>query len=148
MVTYTHPRPAVAVDIVLFTELQGACHVLLIKRARPPFQGQFALPGGFVEIDEPLAAAAERELKEETGLEGVNLTQIRAFGSPGRDPRGRVISIAFGAFLPPDQELTPQAASDAADAGWYPLSDLPPLAFDHGEIIHTAYQSLPNPSQG
>jgi 8-oxo-dGTP diphosphatase len=136
------------VDIVLFTELQGACHVLLIKRARPPFQGQFALPGGFVEIDEPLAAAARRELREETGLEGIDLTQIKAFGDPDRDPRGRVISIAYGAFLSPNQETDPQAASDAADAGWHPLSDLPPLAFDHREIIHTAYQSLLDPFQG
>ncbi len=142
MVTYQYPRPALAVDIVLFKEIRGIPHVLLIKRAKTPFQGQFALPGGFVEIDESLIEAAERELMEETGLEGVELTQIKAFGAPDRDPRGRVVSIAYGASLSPDIDVDPRAASDAADAGWVPLIDLPPLAFDHGEIVDTAFQLL------
>jgi len=95
-----------------------------------------------VGIHEPLKAAANRELKEETGIHSVELEQIKAFGTPGRDPRGRTISIAYGAFLPSEFDMGLRAASDAQDAGWHPLSDLPALAFDHAEIIQTAFQVL------
>lgn len=142
MVHYEHPRPALAVDIALFRESPQNTQVLLIERAHSPFQGQFALPGGFVEIDESLAEAASRELREETGLKDIHLTQIRAFGSPHRDPRGRVVSILYAATLPEGRPLDLQAASDAADTAWYPLDDLPHLAFDHAEMIATAMQAL------
>jgi 8-oxo-dGTP diphosphatase len=144
MVNYKHPRPALTVDIVLFKKMQGDIHVLLIKRAQSPYRGDFALPGGFVGIHEPLKAAAERELKEETGIHSVELKQIKAFGTPGRDPRGRTISIAYGAFLSAELDMDPRAAGDAQDAGWHPLPDLPALAFDHAEIIQTAFQALAN----
>ncbi|MFO7942740.1 MAG: NUDIX hydrolase [Anaerolineales bacterium] len=144
MVHYKHPRPALTVDIVLFKKMQGDPHVLLIKRAQRPYRGDFALPGGFVGIHEPLKAAAERELKEETGIHSVELEQIKAFGTPGRDPRGRTVSIVYGAFLSSELDIDPQAASDAQDAGWHPLLDLPALAFDHAEIIQTAFQALAN----
>lgn len=142
MVTYKHPRPSVAVDIVLFKKMDQGTQVLLIRRAQQPFQGRYALPGGFIDMDESLREAAARELREETGLEGLALRQIQAFGAPDRDPRGRVISIAFGAYLPRGREPDLQAGSDAADAGWYPVRDLPPLAFDHAVIIKEALQSL------
>jgi 8-oxo-dGTP diphosphatase len=144
MVDYKHPRPALTVDIVLFKKIQGDPHVLLIKRAQSPYRGDYALPGGFVGIHEPLKAAAKRELKEETSIHSVELKQIKAFGTPGRDPRGRTISIAYGAFLSSEHDTDPRAASDAQDAGWHPLYDLPTLAFDHAEIIQTAFQALVN----
>jgi 8-oxo-dGTP diphosphatase len=123
--TYPHPRPALTVDIVLIR----AGHILLIQRGHPPFAGHWALPGGFVEENEPLEAAARRELLEETGLEPPELQQLGAF----RDPRGWTISVAFWAHV--EGDITPHAGDDAAAARWWPLNDLPPLAFDHADII-------------
>lgn len=135
MYTYHYPRPAVSVDIILLQKQPEDVQILLIERANKPFQGLFALPGGFVGIDEPLKTAALRELKEETGLEGIPLQQIYAFGAPDRDPRGRVISIAYGTLIEHNQSLQPRPASDASSLGWFDLNDLPLLAFDHAEII-------------
>jgi 8-oxo-dGTP diphosphatase len=111
--------------------------VLLIKRKNPPFRGHWALPGGFVEPDEPLEAAARRELLEETGVIPRSLEQLYTFGDPGRDPRGWTISVSYLATLDEVEgnALRPRAGSDAAEAGWFDLSALPPLAFDHADIL-------------
>jgi len=133
---YSYPRPAVTVDIVL---LSRNGRVLLIKRKAEPFKGRWALPGGFVNIDERLADAAARELEEETGITGVDLRQLHAFDDPARDPRGRTISIAFLAKV--DEPRTPTAKSDAADARWTPVDQLPPMAFDHDRVVALALQA-------
>lgn len=135
MYSYRYPRPAVSVDVILIRKRPVSPQILLIQRKNEPFQDMFALPGGFVGIDEPLKTAALRELKEETGLEGIPLQQIYAFGAPDRDPRGRVISIVYGTLIEHKQSLQPRPASDASSLGWFDLNDLPPLAFDHAEII-------------
>jgi 8-oxo-dGTP diphosphatase len=134
---YDHPRPAVTVDIVLFSLESGRIEVLLIKRAREPFRGLWALPGGFVEKDEALERAAERELCEETGLTGIHLEQVGAFGDPGRDPRGHTVSIAYSAVIDGGSNNV-KADSDAADARWWPATRPPRLAFDHHKILRVA----------
>ena len=141
MYSYTYPHPAVSADVVLFTIQDEQLRVLLIKRASDPFKNTWALPGGFVEIDEELEQAALRELGEETGISGVYLEQLYTFGQPGRDPRERVITVAYYAMVPPDR-TTLHPASDAKDANWFPCADLPPLAFDHPRIITLALQRL------
>jgi len=142
MYTYEYPRPSVTVDIVVFGYAGNASlQVLLIQRAAPPFRDQWALPGGFVEMDEDLEAGAQRELTEETGLRDLFLEQLYTFGRPDRDPRGRVISIAYYALVNL-QDHTPRAASDAVAAAWFPLRELPPLAFDHAEILTVAKARL------
>ncbi|MCK4801855.1 MAG: NUDIX hydrolase [Anaerolineales bacterium] len=140
--TYSYPRPAVSVDIVLVQKKDDDFQVLLIKRAKPPFQGSFALPGGFVNQEETLEQAAQRELWEETGLQNINLTQIHTFSDPDRDPRGRVISTAFGGIIEDKCEGNPQAGSDAAELGWFNLSNLPPLAFDHDVVIKFSVEKM------
>ena len=116
--------------------------MLLIKRRIPPFLGKTAIPGGFVLKDEDLDQAALRELREETGVSDVYLEQLYSFGKPDRDPRGRVITIAYFALISPDRKLT--AGSDAAAAAWYPADQLPPLAFDHATILNYALERLRN----
>jgi 8-oxo-dGTP diphosphatase len=140
--------PSVTVDVVVVALCEGRPQVLLIKRAKPPFEGCWALPGGFVEPREPLEAAARRELYEETGAEPDHLEQLGTFGDPGRDPRGWTISVAFLAALSKDgaQASKIQAGSDAGDVGWFDLEDLPVLAFDHADILACAslrVRSLP-----
>lgn len=139
--TYEYPRPAVTVDCVVFGLDSGTLKILLIKRTSPPFAGCWALPGGFVDADETLDAAARRELEEETGLRDVFLEQLYSFGDPGRDPRGHTVSVAYYALVRQDQH-TPIAATDAEDAVWYPTNRLPKLAFDHDKIIKTAINRL------
>lgn len=138
---YDHPRPAVTTDVVMFTIREETLQLLLIKRAAEPFQGRWALPGGFVEPDEALEEAAARELAEETGVTGVYLEQLYTFGAPDRDPRDRVISVAYYALVPSDR-LTLRAASDAEDVGWFAFDALPPLAFDHDRIVRMAHERL------
>lgn len=140
--TYEYPRPAVTVDVVLFTIRAGDLAVLMIRRGGPPFKGQWALPGGFVEENESLEHAASRELKEETGIEQAALEQLGAFGDPGRDPRGHTVSVAFYAFLV--APARPVAADDAADAQWVSVSSLARsrVAFDHLRIIALAIDRL------
>jgi 8-oxo-dGTP diphosphatase len=123
------------VDVVLFTIRERALHVLLIRRGAKPFQGRYALPGGSVREDESLDEAAVRELREETGIAEVYLEQLYTFGAPKRDPRGRVITVAYYALVP---------HTDAPDAGWFPVSELPPLAFDHRQIVEYAHQRIRN----
>jgi 8-oxo-dGTP diphosphatase len=141
---YDYPRPAVTVDIILFTFHEGRLKVLLIRRKQPPFQGQWALPGGFVQIDESLDDAALRELREETNVTDVYLEQLFTFGEPNRDPRTRVITVAYFALLSTDQATTLniRSDSDAADAAWWNAYELPDLAFDHDRIIQYAIQRL------
>jgi 8-oxo-dGTP diphosphatase len=138
---YAYPHPAITTDVVLFTIDDSRLKLLLISRASEPFAGQWALPGGFLEIDEDLKDGALRELREETGVSGIYLEQLRSFGRPGRDPRERVISVAYYA-LAPCERLTVRAASDAAEASWFPVADLPALAFDHAQIIQAAHERL------
>lgn len=141
MYSYRHPHPAVTTDIVIFTIRDGRLKLLLIKRGGEPYQGRWALPGGFVELDEDLEASARRELEEETGVSGVYLEQLYTFGRPDRDPRERVITVAYYALIPSDQ-VRLQAATDAEAVGWFAFEELPPLAFDHDEIVAMAHQRL------
>lgn len=140
--SYPYPHPAVTTDVVVFTIRDARLSILLVRRANPPYQGEWALPGGFLDIDEDLDACAARELAEETGIRGVYLEQLYTVGTPGRDPRERVISVTYYALLPQDALATPRAASDAADVGWHAFEDLPRLAFDHAEIVAMAHQRL------
>ena len=132
----------VTVDVVIFTIQQRVLKVLLVKRKIAPFKGQFAIPGGFVLENEDLDQAALRELKEETGVSDVYLEQLYSFGKPDRDPRGRVVTIAYFALISADRKL--KAGSDAAEAAWFPMDDLPPLAFDHATILNYALERLRN----
>jgi 8-oxo-dGTP diphosphatase len=132
----------VAVDIVIFSLLDSSLRVLLIKRGISPFKGRMAIPGGFVPEHESLERAALRELKEETGVREVFLEQLYSFGEPRRDPRGRVVSVAYYALIPGDRKL--KAGSDAAVAAWFPVNKLPPLAFDHRRIVDYARERLRN----
>ncbi|MCB0227592.1 MAG: NUDIX hydrolase [Anaerolineales bacterium] len=143
-----YERPSVTVDTILFAPLGGILHVLLIRRRRWPFEGSWAIPGGFVEIDESLEEAASRELHEETGLTGVVLQQLHAFGDPGRDPRTRVITISYFGDVTEEQARSIQAGDDAADVRWWPVTSLPPLAFDHARIIEYALLQHANDRSG
>lgn len=140
--SYPYPHPAVTTDVVVFTIRDGRLSTLLVKRANPPHKGDWALPGGFLDIDEDLETCAARELAEETGLTGLYLEQLYTFGATHRDPRERVISVTYYALLPQHALATPRAASDAADVGWYDFEDLPDLAFDHAQIIDMAHCRL------
>lgn len=131
------------VDIVIFTLREGSLQVLLVKRGVPPFEGQYAIPGGFIREDESLEEAALRELHEETGVRNVFLEQLYTFGDPKRDPRGRVITVAYFALIASDK-LSLVAGADAAEAQWFPASSVPPLAFDHKSILDYALERLRN----
>lgn len=141
--TYEHPRPAVTVDCVVFglDAARDDLRVLLIQRGSEPFAGRWALPGGFVLMEESLDEAARRELREETGLSKVFLEQLYTFGEPGRDPRGRVVSVAYYALVNLN-EHAPKADTDARSAAWFSLADLPALAFDHDRILQAALVRL------
>lgn len=143
MPTYEYPRPALTVDCVVFGLDEDELEVLLVRRGLEPFAGRWALPGGFVHIDETLDDAALRELQEETGLERVYLEQLYSFGALDRDPRERVITVAYYALVKLSDHKV-RAATDAADAAWFAISDLPELAFDHAEIFDVALARLRN----
>lgn len=139
-------RPALTVDgVVLCRRADGLLgegyQVLLIERGREPFRGRHALPGGFVDYGEDIDAAIHREIAEETGLAGLPWRQFRAFGRPGRDPRGHTVSIVYVAVVIGEPPAV-QGGDDAADAAWHPLDRLPALAFDHGEILARVLDSL------
>ena len=139
-----HPPFAVTADVIVFTVVNGVLHVALVERGNDPYKGRWALPGGFVEPDEDLADAAARELEEETGIrsEPAELAQLGAYGAPGRDPRMRVVTVAFWTIQPGLSELT--GASDAASARLVPvdeaLGDPGELAFDHHQILSDAVE--------
>ncbi len=138
---YEWPRPMVTADAAVFAFFDGGARLLLIQRKRDPYEGRWALPGGFVEIDEDLPEAVARELAEETGLKGIALEQLRTFGRPGRDPRGRTITVAYFGIAEKDWDQV-QAADDAADCRWFDIDHLPPMAFDHDEIARCAIERL------
>ena len=139
--SYEYPHPAVTTDIVIFTIRQDELKALLIKRALPPYQNMWALPGGFVNLEEGLEEGARRELEEETGVRHVYLEQLYTFGDPNRDPRERVITVAYYALVPTD-EIDIQAGTDAEGVGWFGMEELPELAFDHEAILDMAYERL------
>lgn len=140
-VTYNHPRAALTVDCAVFGLDDDGLKVLLIQRGIEPFAGRWALPGGFVHLDETLEQAALRELREETGLERVFLEQLYTFGDPGRDPRERVVTVAYFALVRLGDH-TVQAATDARSVAWFATDDLPALAFDHDAILAAALNRL------
>lgn len=127
---------SVTTDSVIFFTKDGDTKVLLVKRKKDPFKGMWALPGGFLEEEEPLETGAKRELEEETGLKVEKLKQLKAFGTPGRDPRGRTISIVFYGETGSAESV--KGNDDAEEARWFSIKDLPQLAFDHSEIMQVA----------
>lgn len=130
---YDYPRPAVTTDIIILKGNNVQQYVLLIERKHPPFEGMWALPGGFLEMDETLETTALRELQEETGITGVALKQFHTFSKVDRDPRHRTITTVFIGFT--DDTVSPVASDDAANVQWFPMDKLPPLAFDHSEVM-------------
>ncbi|GCE48829.1 8-oxo-dGTP diphosphatase [Thermosporothrix hazakensis] len=136
-----YERPSVTVDVVMMSVRQKDLQVLLVKRRSWPYEGMWAIPGGFVNMDESLEDAAKRELQEETNVENVYLEQLYTFGDPGRDPRTRVITVVYFALLD-SERLHVKAASDAADVRWFSVYNLPPLAFDHAKILDYALSRL------
>jgi len=138
---YDYPRPMLVVDALIFSVRGGRLEILLIKRGHPPFEGMWAIPGGFVELDEELDHAAARELEEEAGLGGIELHQFHTFGAVGRDPRGRVITVAYLAVIDASMHV-PRAGDDAADVIWLPADELPRLASDHNLIVNRALEFM------
>lgn len=130
--TYDYPRPAVTTDVLLITQ-DNPRKILLIQRRNHPYIGKWALPGGFVDMNEDLKAAALRELNEETGIKGVEIEQFQTFGAVDRDPRHRTISVVYSGIV--KDEIKCKGRDDAADARWFEINDLPELAFDHDEIL-------------
>ena len=138
---YEYPRPAVTADIVIIKTIGPQREVLLIERKHPPFEGMWALPGGFLDMDETLEDAALRELQEETGITGIELEQFHTFSKVDRDPRHRTITTVFIGYTN-ENTADPEAGDDAASTRWFPLHDLPPLAFDHGEVMEMVKNRL------
>ena len=139
--TYEYPRPALTVDCVVFGLDEEDLKVMLIQRGLPPFEGEWALPGGFVRVEETVDEAARRELEEEIGLSKVFLEQLYTFNAVDRDPRERVVSVAYYALVNLGDHRV-QAATDAREAAWFPVDDMPSLAFDHAEILGAALERL------
>lgn len=139
---YEWPRPMVTADAAVFSFVRGKAELLLVKRKGDPYKGHWAIPGGFVEIDEDLEEAVVRELAEETGLRDVPLEQMRAFGTVGRDPRGRTITVVFMGITAAEQTVV-KGGDDAAEARWFDIDDLPEnMAFDHTVIARFAIGKL------
>jgi len=139
--TYNWPRPMVTVDAAVFNIDSNPPQLLLIRRGNEPFKGQWAFPGGFVEMDEHLETAVARELAEETSLTNIKLTQLHTFGNPRRDPRGRNITIVFiGTTTTANSKITP--GDDAAEAAWFPIDELPEMSFDHDKVATVAIERL------
>ncbi len=141
MYQYKYPHPALTTDVVIFTIRDKELKLLLIMRGGEPYRGKWALPGGFVNLDEDLETGARRELAEETGIEDVYLEQLYTFGAVERDPRERVITVAYYALIPSEQ-IQLRAATDAEAVGWFSMHELPPLAFDHKHIMEMAHDRL------
>jgi len=133
MYSYKYPRPALTVDAIIYAKEKESIFVLLIQRGKEPFKDKWALPGGFVNMDELLETACRRELEEETGLKVDKMTQFKAYDAIDRDPRHRTISVVFSAEISEKQEV--KGGDDAAHAKWFSLSELPELAFDHQQIL-------------
>ena len=139
--TYEFPRAALTVDIVVFALDEDDLKVMLIERDLEPFVGRWAIPGGFVRVDETLDEAARRELEEETGLSEIYLEQLYTFGEVGRDPRERVVTVAYYALVNLEGHNV-HASTDARNAAWFAINDLPALAFDHEKILDVALERL------
>ncbi len=140
MYSYRYPHPAVTADCILFAQEHKDTKVLLIERKHNPCKGQWAFPGGFMNIDETAEEAALRELKEETGIEAKQIVQVGAFSAVDRDPRERVVTIAYYTLL--DHMPEAHANDDAQTAQWFSIDRLPPLAFDHQEILEKAVEMM------
>ena len=140
MYNYKYPRAALTVDAIVFASENSSKYILLIQRGIEPFKNKWALPGGFVEMDETLETACKRELAEETGLSVKKMTQFKTFDAVNRDPRHRTISVAFFAEL--NERKTVKGGDDAARAEWFPVSDLPELAFDHSQILNDFFENI------
>jgi 8-oxo-dGTP diphosphatase len=138
--TYKYPRPCVTVDIALMRTSPDGHEILLIQRGNPPFEGMWALPGGFIDMDEDLETSASRELEEETGIKNVKLTQFKTYGAPGRDPRHRTITVVYYGFA--IENTIALAGDDAKSTGWFNIKQLPELAFDHNLILSDLIQYL------
>lgn len=138
---YEHPHPAITADIILFNVEKDSIEILLIQRKNEPYKDYWAFPGGFMDIDETIEACAHRELQEETGLEHMELHEVGCFSEVGRDPRERVVSIAFYGVVD-KSSVCPRAGDDARNTGWFNISNLPPLAFDHKEMLGKAMTQL------
>ena len=139
MFSYKYPHPAVTADCVLFCRNEGRLKVLLVERGNDPYKGCWAFPGGFMNIDETTEQCALRELQEETGLVVKEVQQLGAYSAVNRDPRERVITVAYYAVVP---YASVQGGDDAAKAQWWPVDAVPPLAFDHEAILRDALQRL------
>jgi 8-oxo-dGTP diphosphatase len=137
---YKYPRAALTVDAIIVTDLETFPQLLLIKRGQEPFEKMWALPGGFVNLDETLEESCRRELFEETGLSVKKLIQFKTYDAIYRDPRHRTISVVFYAFI--EKKEIVKGMDDASDADWFPIDNLPPLAFDHSEIINDFFKKL------
>lgn len=138
-----YEKPSITVDLVIFTLEGGVLSLLLVKRGVAPFKGGWALPGGFMRMDESLEEAARRELEEETGVRNVYLEQLYTFGDVHRDPRMRIVTVAYTALVP-RHEMHPRAATDASDVALVPVHEHPPLAFDHDQIVDYALARFRN----
>ena len=137
-----YERPSVTVDVVIFTLIERELHVLMVQRRRWPYEGYWAIPGGFINMDESLEMAARRELEEETGVRDVYLEQLYTFGDVGRDPRTRVISVAYIAVVSADRQKI-QVSEESTDVRWFAVRSLPKnLAFDHEQILAYAISRL------
>jgi 8-oxo-dGTP diphosphatase len=139
--TYNYPRPMVTVDAVVFRKMHDYHEVLLIRRKHYPFEGMWALPGGFIDMEETAEEAIVRELEEETHLRVNDLQQLHTFSTLGRDPRGRTISVTFFGVVNADQSQV-SGGDDAEEAKWFPVNDLPALAFDHTEVVKMALDRM------
>lgn len=136
-----YPSTAVSTDVVIFTIRGGELQLLLVRRSQTPYHGMWALPGGLVETEEDLAASAQRHLQRETGVTGVYLEQLYTFGAPDRDPRGRVIAVAYYALVPAER-VSLHCGAGTEEPGWFPFAQRLPLAFDHADIVRVAHQRL------
>ena len=136
---YKYPRPSVTTDCVIFGFDAEGLSVLLVERGIEPYKGHWAFPGGFLQMDEDAETGARRELREETGFEATTIEQFGTFTDVNRDPRGRVITIAYYALVSKGEVA---GADDAADARWFPIDQIPPLAFDHDRILRVALKTL------
>jgi 8-oxo-dGTP diphosphatase len=140
MYTYNYPRSALTVDAIVYVKMGGSASVLLIERGHEPFKNKWALPGGFIEMDETLETACKRELLEETGLIVDKMTQFKTYDAINRDPRHRTISVIYFAELNEKQPV--KGGDDASKAEWFPATDLPELAFDHRQILNEFFDKI------